>query len=63
MEKYFWCCSFYRITTGLVNSLRMINNNKNISESFGIPIYRDGIYFYKITAGDFSETKKLILIK
>ena len=34
MKKYFWCCSFYRITTGLMNSLRMINKIKILSVLF-----------------------------
>jgi hypothetical protein len=28
-----------------------------------IPMYRDGVYFYKITAGYFMDTKKMTLIK
>jgi hypothetical protein len=30
---------------------------------FGGSNYPNGVYFYKLTAGDFRETKKMILMK
>ncbi len=44
----------------------LINENKNIGEyqvRFNGDIFNSGIYFYNITAENFNQTKKMILLK
>ena len=48
--------------------VQTLANNESVTPgikevSFNASNYSSGVYFYKLTAGDFSETKKMILIK
>jgi hypothetical protein len=46
--------------------IKLVNENQNagIYEiNFDASKYPSGVYYYKLTAGDFSETKKMILTK
>ncbi len=44
----------------LFNGLKGAGNH---SVSFNAENYSSGIYFYKLTAGEFTETKKMSIIK
>ncbi len=56
--------SIYDINGNLVESLvRDSKNPGNFSVIWDANRFNSGIYFYKITAGEFSDTKKCLLVK
>jgi serine protease len=58
-----WTITIYNITGQQVDRFSGFSEAGTISVVWDASQYASGIYFYKATAGDFSATKKMVLMK
>ena len=57
-----WTLSIYNVAGQLVKSFSG-NNIGNVSVEWDASMASSGVYFYKLNAGSFSDTKKMVLMK
>jgi hypothetical protein len=57
-----WTLSIYNVAGQLVKSFSG-NNIGNVSVEWDASMAPSGVYFYKLNAGSYSDTKKMVLMK